>query len=99
MKNTMVIIPAYKPDEKLLTTLKELEESGFENLLVVNDGSGEEFTPIFENVKAFSNVTLLEHEVNRGKGAALKTAFAYINEKMRTALNQGYPCGGKSGNG
>ena len=82
MKNTMVIIPAYKPDEKLLTTLKELEESGFENLLVVNDGSGEEFTPIFENVKAFSNVTLLEHEVNRGKGAALKTAFAYINEKM-----------------
>ena len=82
MKGTMVIIPAYKPDEKLLTTLQELEESGFENLLVVNDGSGEAFAPIFEKVKAFSKVTLLEHAVNRGKGAALKTAFAYINENL-----------------
>ena len=47
-------------------------------LIVVNDGSSEPCRPVFDAVKRYSRVTLLEHEVNRGKGAAMKTAFAYI---------------------
>lgn len=75
-----VIIPAYKPDEKLLHTLKELSKAGFTDILVVNDGSGEEFEDIFQEVKELPECTLLEHSVNRGKGAALKTAFAFFLE-------------------
>lgn len=80
LEKVSVIIPAYKPDEKLIATLQELSEHGFDDILVVNDGSGEDFAGIFARVEALSNCTVLVHEVNRGKGAALKTAFAYFLE-------------------
>lgn len=75
-----VIIPAYKPDEKLLDLLNELVENGAEDILVVNDGSGDEFEPVFERVREVTNCTLLVHEQNKGKGAAMKTAFAFFME-------------------
>lgn len=75
-----VIIPAYKPDEKLLHTLTGLTEAGFTDLLVVDDGSGAEFAPIFQKVEALPGCTLLRHPQNRGKGAALKTAMGYFLE-------------------
>lgn len=78
MKQITVVIPAYKPDEKMLVTLEELVKAGFSDILVVNDGSGEEFDDIFKAVKKMPECTLLEHEVNRGKGAAMKTAFRYF---------------------
>lgn len=76
-----VIIPAYEPDDKLITTLKELVKSGFDDILVVNDGSSEPTREIFEQVKAIPECTLLEHPVNKGKGAALKTALNFFLEK------------------
>lgn len=86
MEQITVIIPAYKPDDKMLVTLEELVKSGFSDILVVNDGSGKEFDEIFEAVKKIPECTLLEHEVNKGKGAALKTAFQYFldNRKDKT---------------
>lgn len=78
MKQITVIIPAYKPDDKMLVTLNELVEAGFSDILVVNDGSGKEFDEIFAAVKKIPQCTLLEHEVNKGKGAAMKTAFEYF---------------------
>lgn len=75
-----IIIPAYKPDEKLLILLKQLAAEGDADLIVVNDGSGKEYEPVFERVKQ-QNCTLLIHPENRGKGAALKTAFRYLIEK------------------
>ncbi len=80
MKQISVIIPAYKPDEKLLTTVGELIREGFDDILVVDDGGGEAYAPIFAEIEKLSQCTLLRHEVNRGKGAALKTAFAYYIE-------------------
>lgn len=75
-----VIIPAYQPDEKLIHTLQELVKAGFTDLLVVNDGSGVEFTDVFKSVEGFSECTLLTHSMNRGKGAALKTAMSFFLE-------------------
>ncbi|MCQ2456166.1 MAG: bifunctional glycosyltransferase family 2/GtrA family protein [Clostridia bacterium] len=79
-KDVTVVIPAYKPDEKLISTLEELKREGFSDFVVVNDGSGEGFETIFDSVSAFEGTTLLVHPVNKGKGAALKTAFSYIAE-------------------
>ena len=59
MERITVLIPAYKPDEKMLVTLDELIKAGFSDILVVNDGSGEEFETIFEEVKKKSQCTLL----------------------------------------
>ena len=77
---TALIIPAYKPDKKMLDLLERFREEAEFVPVVVDDGSGEEFRHIFDAVPDF--VTLLRHEVNRGKGAALKTAIRHVLENM-----------------
>ena len=74
----IVVIPAYQPDEKLLKTVAELRQKTAYTLIVVDDGSSPDRQPIFDKLE--HDVTVLHHEVNRGKGAAMKTAFAYIQE-------------------
>ena len=76
----IVVIPAYEPDEKLLGVLRDFTEQTAYPVIVVNDGSSDACRPVFDAVRAFERVTLLTHDVNRGKGAAMKTAFAYIGE-------------------
>lgn len=76
----IVVIPAYEPDEKLLKTVSELQnEIGFP-IVVVNDGSSAECAPVFEQLEGREGVTVLRHEVNRGKGRAMKTAFEHIKK-------------------
>lgn len=78
-----IVIPAYEPDEKLIGTMKELVESGFCDIIVVDDGSNEGCKNIFDIVEQTKECTLLRHPVNRGKGAALKTAIAYFLESRK----------------
>lgn len=78
MHTVSVIIPAYRPDQKLIGTLEGLCQAGFTDLLIVDDGSGPEFAPVFQQVQQLPGCTVLRHPVNRGKGAALKTAMAYF---------------------
>ena len=78
----IIVIPAYEPDEKLLGVLKEFIEQTAFPIVVVNDGSSEACRPVFDAIRGLSRVTLLEHEKNRGKGAAMKTAFAYIKDNF-----------------
>lgn len=81
-----VVIPSYQPDEKLKKTFSSLREAGFTDILIVDDGGGERFAPVFDELKRDSACTLLTHGVNRGKGAALKTAFAYLSESRPDSL-------------
>lgn len=77
---TALIIPAYKPGEEMLKLLEQFRGSEDFLPIVVDDGSGAEFEKIFAAVPDFA--VLLRHEVNRGKGAALKTAMKYILDKL-----------------
>lgn len=74
----VVVIPAYEPDEKLLGVIRDFREHTDFDLVVVDDGSSAACQPVFAAVEQFEKVTLLRHASNSGKGAALKTAFAYI---------------------
>ncbi|WP_035771021.1 glycosyltransferase [Butyrivibrio sp. FCS006] len=76
-----IVIPAYEPDDKLIGLMDNLVSAGFSPIVVVNDGSDREtYGRIFDEVKNRGAI-VLEHEVNRGKGRALKTAFEYcLNE-------------------
>lgn len=74
---TIALIPAYEPDEKMLHLLSELKMSGFD-IVVVDDGSGFEFSDIFNEAKNYSKV--IAYSTNKGKGYALKTGLAYIKE-------------------
>jgi glycosyltransferase involved in cell wall biosynthesis len=75
----VVLIPAYEPDLRLGTLISELREQGFGNIVVVDDGSGEDFQPIFLELQR-AGVVFLQHQKNRGKGAALRTGFEHIRQ-------------------
>ena len=72
MRSSVVLIPSYEPDELLINTIHELKEAGF-SILVVNDGSGPEFEPIFDKIK--DDVKYLSYEKNHGKGYAMKYGY------------------------
>lgn len=75
-----VLIPAYKPDDRLVQLVKVLSQRGFRRLVVVDDGGGEDFQPIFQRLEGRAEV--LTHPVNRGKGAALKTGLSHIQAQL-----------------
>ncbi len=75
----VVLIPAYEPDDVLVELASRLKREGFE-VLVVNDGSGPDYETVFDRVREYA--TVLSHEYNRGKGAALKTGMYYIRYSM-----------------
>ena len=71
-----LIIPAYKPARELLALLEQFGNNGEFLPIVVDDGSGADYKPIFDALP--EGVALLRHPENRGKGAALKTAFRHV---------------------
>ncbi len=77
-----IIIPSYEPDEKLPALLKKLKDTGFRNIVLVNDGSGEAYIHYFEEAEALYGCLVLHHAVNQGKGRALKTAFNYCLQEF-----------------
>jgi glycosyltransferase involved in cell wall biosynthesis len=70
----VLLIPAYRPGPELPNLVDAAStSSAFRDVVVVDDGSGPAFAPVFENCHA----TVLRHEKNLGKGAALRTGIAY----------------------
>lgn len=78
-----VIIPSLNPDNKLVAVVDALLEEGFKDIIIVNDGSDEEHMAPFKEVAAHSECTILTHEVNKGKGRGLKTAFEFCLENRK----------------
>lgn len=72
----VILIPAYKPDARLPQLLECLREKNVD-VLVVDDGGGPSYEPIFEKCVALG-VPVVRHAVNLGKGRALKTGLNEI---------------------
>ncbi|MBR4208535.1 MAG: bifunctional glycosyltransferase family 2/GtrA family protein [Lachnospiraceae bacterium] len=83
-EHIVALIPAYCPDEKMTELMAELVKE-FSHIVVVNDGCDDSYKDIFEKISLYENVKILVHEVNRGKGAALKTGFKHIAENIKDA--------------
>ena len=82
-----VVLPSLDPDEKLNAVIDGLLEYGFSDIILVNDGSKPENLHSFEDAAAaHPEIHLLHHEVNRGKGAALKNAFGWFLENRPEGL-------------
>lgn len=86
LSNISVVLPSLDPDDKLITVVQGLLEYGFTDIILVNDGSKPENLHYFETAAQNSQVHLLHHPVNRGKGAALKTAFHWVLENRPNAV-------------
>jgi dolichol-phosphate mannosyltransferase len=77
LSTTVLVIPAYEPDDKLLQFLRSHDMSQFAAVVVVDDGSGTDYASIFKDAEELG-CELLTHSINRGKGRALKTAFVHL---------------------
>ena len=69
----IVLIPAYKPDDRLTELVKELRDKNLD-VLLVDDGGGQTFKKIFDDCRALG-AEVAVHAVNQGKGRALKTGI------------------------
>lgn len=83
--SAVILIPSLEPDERLPAYVAKLRERGFSHVVIVNDGSGASYDGIFDCLSAMEGVTVLRHEVNRGKGCGLKTGYTYIRDHLPEA--------------
>lgn len=74
--NVSVILPSYNPTDKLIKAVEALTAAGFDDIIVINDGS--EKTEIFDTVSTMPCTEVISHPKNMGKGRALKTGFEYF---------------------
>ena len=75
----IALIPSYEPAEHLPTLVTALAaaDPGL-GIVVVDDGSGPAYASIFARAAA-AGATILRHDRNLGKGAALKTGLAHVH--------------------
>ncbi len=80
MKKILILIPALNPPKQLIDYIKSLLDNNLKDILLVDDGSKEEFKEIFDTIEKFpnANIKVFRHAKNLGKGRALKNAFNYF---------------------
>lgn len=76
LDNICILIPAYNAEQTLGSVLEKIRPLGLD-MIVVNDGSGDET----KRVALEYGALLLEHPSNLGKGTALRTGFQYVLQK------------------
>lgn len=80
----VMLLPSYNPDEKLVKCVDSLVEAGFNEIVVVDDGSKDECQKYF--IEVADKVHLVRHAVNQGKGRALKTGLNYAKLTYKDSL-------------
>ena len=68
-----IVIAAYNEGKSISKVISNLKNSGYKNIVVVDDGSSDNTYNIILDSEAIA----LRHVVNRGQGAALKTGIDY----------------------
>jgi glycosyltransferase involved in cell wall biosynthesis len=75
-----VIVPCFNEEKTVLDLLKRVLDSPWVGeIIVVNDGSSDLSRSVLESLDN-PMIRVIHHEVNRGKGAALKTGFAHATQ-------------------
>ncbi|MCA9751392.1 MAG: glycosyltransferase family 2 protein [Gemmatimonadetes bacterium] len=80
MKLLSVIIPVFNEEKTLEEIVRRVQEAPFpleKELLIVDDASVDGTRAILERLEG-GNVRVFRHPVNRGKGAAIRTAQAHV---------------------
>ena len=78
----VIIIPALNPDTRLVDYCRALRDATDSPILLIDDGSRDDCRTIFKKCLAVGkDISVVRHDVNMGKGRALKTAFAHLLEK------------------
>lgn len=83
---TVILIPAYNPDGRLLTLVQQLRSISSYPVIVINDGSRPECLALFHILGAEYDCAIFRHMTNLGKGAALKTGLQQILRRYPDCL-------------
>ncbi len=76
-KKVVIVIAAYNEERCIGDVIAELHKAGYDNVVVVDDGSKD---ATVQKASA-AGATVLQHAINRGQGASLKTGIDYaVNE-------------------
>src|SRR5262249_35752097 len=80
------LIPALNPDEDLIFLAYELHALGFSPIILVDDGSVDSSSEVFEVISNMSDVDVLRHFAKLGRSSALKTGFNHFLLKYPDCL-------------
>ena len=77
MSKISIIIPIYNEVATCLELIGKVNASPLDKeIIVVDDGSTDECYKLLSQIE---NITLLQHDKNKGKGAAIQTAISHVN--------------------
>jgi len=85
LDNVAVLIPALNPNNKLVDLVKELNQRGLANIVVIDDGSENSSQAVFDEVQTY-HAMVYHHKNNQGKGVALKTGIAYVKRNQPNTI-------------
>jgi glycosyltransferase involved in cell wall biosynthesis len=91
IERIFIVMPAYNAGAtigKVFTQIPERVRDRIERFVVVNDGSTDDTGQVLDRLHArFPNLVILQHEKNRGYGAAEKTLLNYaLEEKAEVSV-------------
>jgi glycosyltransferase involved in cell wall biosynthesis len=66
-----IVIPAFNEESVIQDVIKEVQDVGYNNIIVVDDGSNDN---TYGKAKTLGAI-VFRHKINRGKGAATKTGI------------------------
>jgi putative flippase GtrA len=87
IKKQWLVIPAYKPNYNLIDLVYQLISISNVNILIVDDGSPNIYSQIFELIDEFNETLIIKNQKNLGKGASLKKAFRYLLRTYNKKIN------------
>ena len=72
LEKVFIVIPVYNEEKIILSVIEEIQKAGFPDLIFVDDGSSDN---TYRKIKDLKGIVALRHQINRGKGAAIKTGI------------------------
>jgi len=83
ISHTTVIVPAWNEEAAIVETVRSILHSDhpFIQLIVVDDGSTDGTLKALQTLTTDRRLTILRHEENRGKAAALNTGLAKVETR------------------
>ena len=72
----LLIIPSFKPTTDLISLIDQIHSKISIPIVIVNDGSPQEYDAIFDKVKKI-DVTIIRNNKNLGKGGAIRAGAKY----------------------
>ena len=86
-KKCAILIPALDPPAEFRDYINHLIHAGFDSVIVVDDGSSDK--TIFNDISRYPQITVLTHEINYGKGRALRTGLSFYHSNFSPELYSG----------